>query len=117
MHKIALSAAGNNTLSHGYLRNSVGLLVHHFLHHGHLHYWKTKSKSCMGWDYFECNQEGNSSKCKIKIVKSHEEKECDRIIRGKNLTNFKQHMSKSHPDQYVQLFETNSANSSEPPFK
>ena len=61
------------------------------------------------WDYFECNLEGNSSKCKIKIVKSYEEKECDRIIRGKNLTNVKQHMSKSHPDQYVQLFEANSA--------
>ena len=33
---------------------------------------------------FECNQEGNSSKCKIKIVKSYEEKECDRTIKGKN---------------------------------
>ena len=67
------------------------------------------------WDYFECNQEGNSSKCKIKIVKSYEEKECDRIIRGKNPTNLKQHMSKIHPDQYALLFETNSAN--KPPFK
>ena len=60
-------------------------------------------------DYFECNHEGNSSKCKIKFVKSYEEKECDRIIRGKNPTSLKQHMSKSHPDQYAQLFKTNSA--------
>ena len=33
------------------------------------------------------NQEGNSSKCKIKIVKSNEEKECDRTIRGPEKSN------------------------------
>ena len=69
-----------------------------------------RPKASPVWDYFENNQEGNSSKCKIKIVRSNEEKECDRKLEGrKNPTNLKQHMSKIHPDQYAQLLETNSA--------
>ena len=35
----------------------------------------------------------------------NEEKECDRIIRGKNPIKLKQHLSKSHPNQYAQLLE------------
>ena len=40
-----------------------------------------------------------------RLSKVMKKRNVDRIIRGKNPTKFKQHMSKSHPDQYAQLLD------------
>ena len=61
-----------------------------------------RPKASLVWELFDYDGSSDSSTCKIEIK---QDRTCGKSIKGKNPTNLKQHLAKSHPDEYTKFLE------------
>ena len=97
-------------LSHGYLRNLAALFVHHFFASWPLVLLEDQKQGLPYGITLKTIKKESQVNARSRLSKVMKKRNVTGQLEGrKNPTNFKQHMSKSHPDQYAQLLETNSA--------